>query len=120
MNAEIPLVFYKKAPPKEVNVHADIANRKLNIQILNKARQDIECLRLIDYCTQCKAEHKGRFFKKPDQKDLLNYKRSEKLFREFDAEVIPCRTYDRMEMKQIVYCVGVTNITRRCSILDSF
>lgn len=41
------------------------------------------------YCTQCKAAHKGRFFKKPDHKDLLNYKKSEKLLKEITPKFIP-------------------------------
>ena len=41
------------------------------------------------YCVHCKSKHKGRFFKKPDQKDVLNIKRSEKLFKEITPKFIP-------------------------------
>ena len=41
------------------------------------------------YCTQCKINHKGRFFKKPDAKDILKYKKSEKLFKEITPKFVP-------------------------------
>ena len=41
------------------------------------------------HCHHCKAEHKGRFFKKPDTNDLEAYALAERLWQETESQFVP-------------------------------
>lgn len=41
------------------------------------------------HCRRCKPSHPGRFFKKPDERDLLGYAKASSLLKEVDARHIP-------------------------------
>lgn len=67
----------------------------------------------------CKAQHKGRFFKKPDAKDLARVAEAERRLQDADARFVPDQEI-LPAMKRIGCIAGATAITGRCSAPGSF